>query len=53
MKDVTKREHVKNEQEWTKHSALGDTMGQRSSGGGAAVDAVREGSQINHVLPVC
>ena len=31
-KDLTKRKHVQNEEEWTKHRTLGDTVVERSSG---------------------
>ena len=37
--DVAKGEHVEDEEEGTKHRPLGDTLGQRSSGGGAVVYA--------------
>jgi len=37
--DITKRVQVEDEQKRTKHRALGDALIQRSSGGGAAVDA--------------
>ena len=35
--DVTKGEYVEDEQERAKHRALGDTLGQRSGGGGAVL----------------
>ncbi len=36
--DVTKGEQIEDEQERTNYQTLGDTLGQRSSGGGAVVD---------------
>ena len=36
--DAAKRQHVQDEEEWTKHQNLGNALGQRSSGGGAVVD---------------
>ena len=32
MEDLTKWKHVQNEEEWTKHRTLGDTVDERSSG---------------------
>ena len=44
--DVTKEKHVEDEKERTKHQTLGDTLGQRSVGGGAIIDA-------DELLAVC
>lgn len=43
--DVTKRRHVKNDQEQTKHCTLGTPWGR-----GAAVDALCERSHVNNAL---
>lgn len=40
--DVTKWEHVEDEQQRTKHQTLGDASGQRSGGGGAVVVCSRD-----------
>ena len=44
--DVTKWEHVEDEQERAKHRALGNTLGQKKGGGGAVVG-------VDELLSVC
>ncbi len=44
--DVSKGEHVEDDQEMTKHWILEDALAQRSCGGGAVVDA-------DELLSVC